>query len=246
MTTNHDFWVDRLSAWLDDDLPPREAEAVRDHLDGCPSCAAIATDLREVRERARALGDHEPDVDLWEGISARLGEDPLADEVIDLTARLGSAARRPPAAEAAPARRGIWMTPPKLAAAAVVLLAGGWALGSTRTPPSPFEDATTVAQSAAPARSVVSEASDLLGEATLGARLAELESSVRRNFEGLSPETRQVLERNLAVIDRALAESLAAIRAEPENEYLRDHLSTSLRRREAALSAAASLLDRSS
>ncbi len=46
---------DRLSAFLDEELPPREREAVEAHLRTCPACAGHLDLLRAVDEGARAL-----------------------------------------------------------------------------------------------------------------------------------------------------------------------------------------------
>ena len=235
--SNHDFWTDRLSDYLDGGLPERESAAVREHLAGCAACREVEVDLRELRGRARALGESTPERDLWPGIAARLGEDPLADEVIDLTRHLESPAHRRGTSSAKGVRVGV----PQLIAAGLALLFGGWGLGAVFTP-----DAVGSGGIAAEPVSVVHQASTLVGEDDLADRVAALERTLERRAGDLTPETFAVLQRNLAVIDRALAESIAALEAEPESEYLRQHLQSSLARREAALSSAVRLIERSS
>src|SRR5581483_10161450 len=47
----------KLSAYLDDELPPAEHDRVRAHLCVCSHCAA---ELRVIREMSQMLGDFEP------------------------------------------------------------------------------------------------------------------------------------------------------------------------------------------
>ena len=50
-----DVWTDRLSEYLDDELPPGERAALEGHLAQCAECSATLADLRRVVARARAL-----------------------------------------------------------------------------------------------------------------------------------------------------------------------------------------------
>src|SRR5207245_2608416 len=98
MMTMHEEWTDKLSEYLDDELSPREREAVESHLRGCAECAAVLDDLARVVERAQRLDRRPPRADLWDGIAARIET-------------RGAAPRR------------VSFTLPQLAAAAVVLIA---------------------------------------------------------------------------------------------------------------------------
>jgi len=94
----HEEWTDKLSEYLDDELSPRERQAVESHLCGCAECAAVLDDLTRVVERAQRLDRRPPRADLWDGIAARIET-------------RGAAPRR------------VSFTLPQLAAAAVVLIA---------------------------------------------------------------------------------------------------------------------------
>src|SRR3989440_2472276 len=96
--TMHEEWTDKLSEYLDDELSPRERQAVESHLRGCAECAAVLDDLTRVVERAQRLDRRPPRADLWDGIAARIET-------------RGAAPRR------------VSFTLPQLAAAAVVLIA---------------------------------------------------------------------------------------------------------------------------
>ena len=47
----------------------------------------------------------------------------------------------------------------------------------------------------------------------------------------LDPETVETIEQNLAIIDRAIARSLEALRDAPKSEYLRSHLEQTMRQK---------------
>src|SRR5579863_9757655 len=66
--------TETLSAFVDGDLPPAEAQAVRAHAVGCPRCTLSIGELRAMLTAARALERPEPPPTLWaavEGAMAR-------------------------------------------------------------------------------------------------------------------------------------------------------------------------------
>lgn len=127
---------------------------------------------------------------------------------------------------ARPPRRRGWLI--GLAAAAVIVvaaassLATAWVLGGRDRP------AAVVASSEA------REAAYLRATAALAQELA-----VRR--DELAPETVAVLDRNLAIIDRAIAESRAALAADPADADLAELLWASYQRKVSFLEQAARL-----
>ncbi len=58
----------------------------------------------------------------------------------------------------------------------------------------------------------------------LSAELAELEEALASAGADLDPNTVRVIERNLGVIEQAIADSYQALELDPENEFLADHL----------------------
>jgi hypothetical protein len=50
--------------------------------------------------------------------------------------------------------------------------------------------------------------------------ISEVQQALRGQQSGLSPETLRVLQANLDIIDRALGEARAALRADPGNDAL--------------------------
>lgn len=45
----------RLDRWMMGELPPPDAESVKEHLSGCPTCTETVTGMRTVREEVRTL-----------------------------------------------------------------------------------------------------------------------------------------------------------------------------------------------
>jgi len=66
--------TETLSAFVDGELPPAQAQAVRAHAAGCPRCTISIGELRAMLTAARALERPEPPPTLWpavEGAMAR-------------------------------------------------------------------------------------------------------------------------------------------------------------------------------
>lgn len=221
MNGSHPSWTDRLSDYLDGDLGASEREALEEHLRDCAPCRHVLDELRAIVTSARALGDAEPERDLWPGIAdAIVGPEaahPVA-EVIEL----------PTAARARPQRSGLFLTMPQLAAASVVLAlvsaAATWWVGpglvtsseAGRKGPPPA--ATADAEAIFPASDVVGPPPELAAELT---RLEEALGEARGRLE---PNTVRILEKNLGVIERAIDESRRALALDPGNGFLREHL----------------------
>ena len=63
------------------------------------------------------------------------------------------------------------------------------------------------------------------------ATIAELQRVLAEERSRLDPKTVQVLETNLAIIDRAVTEAKRAVDADPSNFYLRNHLASVMKRK---------------
>jgi hypothetical protein len=63
------------------------------------------------------------------------------------------------------------------------------------------------------------------------ATIAELQQVLAEERSRLDPKTVQVLETNLAIIDRAVTEAKRAVDADPSNFYLRNHLASVMKRK---------------
>ena len=67
--------------------------------------------------------------------------------------------------------------------------------------------------------------------AAYDATIAELGTALRLDGDRLDTATVRVLEENLAIIDRAIAEARTALEQDPASRYLNGHLGRTLRRK---------------
>src|SRR2546429_4165734 len=66
-----DTWTNRLSEYLDAELPANERAALEAHLPNCAECSATLAQLRRVVARAQGLDDRPPATDLWPAIDRK-------------------------------------------------------------------------------------------------------------------------------------------------------------------------------
>lgn len=218
----------RLDDFAGGELAEGEHARVRGHLAACAECRAEVESLRGLLDEARFLPrEIAPGRDLWAGIAARL--EPRAPAVAEIPRAVEEADPKVIAFR----RRGGWQPPRWLmaAAAAVVLMigtsvttlmvAGPGIRGGTpdrlapmsATPPAGSAPATTALVAFAPA------------EAGYRAAIDDLAAVLETRRASLAPETVATLERNLAIIDQAIAESRAALEKDPGSRELAQMLS---------------------
>jgi hypothetical protein len=233
---NHERWTDRLSDYADDELRIEDREAVERHLAGCEECRQLLDEIRAVSSRAASLSDVPPERDLWPGVAAGIAAaDRRATNVVHL---------RPP--------RRFSFTMPQLVAAslALMLLSGGmvWMaqLGGDRTDFPKIDAADRTMTPANPATAPVPLPATF-AEAHYDEAIADLQQTLEAGRANLDPETVKILERNLAAIDRAIAQCRQALIDDPANAaYLSQHLVSAKKRKLALLRRATAMADGSS
>jgi anti-sigma factor RsiW len=236
-----DQWTHRLSEYLDDGLAESERTALETHLETCAACTETLGELRRVVRRARVLADRPPSRELWPGIAERIG----LPERTALSPRSGLAART----GAAPRRRGFTVSLPQLLAAGVALavLSGGsvWLLqpgvSTMAVQPAPVESAP-VSPGAAPVTAIRAGGP---AARSYDAAVDDLERILAEGRDRLDSTTVRVLEQNLALIDRAIADARRALAADSANVYLNTHLAETMRRKVDLLRQAAALVSAS-
>jgi tetratricopeptide (TPR) repeat protein len=225
--------TDRLSAYLDDDLDATDREAVEAHLRACRACTNELDGLRRLVSYAGTVTstDVPPSRDLWPGIQARLT--PVAQP------------RPASAPQSVGAARRVSFSIAQLAAAAVLLMAvsgatawflrGGIADGrgtmsapaiQAEVEPTPAPDAVRPVNFA---------------DAQYDAAIADLERTLEERRNDLNARTVEILERNLKLIDAAIAQARQALEEDPGNAYLNRHLVESRRRKLDLLRRAAAI-----
>lgn len=219
-----DRWTDRLSEYMDDELPAADRAALETHLAGCAECSAVLTDLRRLVARAGRLEPGRPPHDLWPGIAARIGATPRS---------------QPGVVPLSPRRQKRWsFSLPQLAAAAILLmtLSGGtvWLLQSPPTAP-----AGSIATLPGNPPAIQASATAVQSYA---AAVADLERVLADGRNQLDTATVRVIQQNLLAIDNAIAQAQQALSADPANLYLNTHLAQTMRRKLDLLRQAATLV----
>ena len=258
----HEEWTDKLSEFLDGELPADEQRAVEAHVRSCAECAAVLADLKRVVARAQQAGavPRPPSADLWAGIAARIdaasAAAPRSPKALAERSATdsGTSVRTDRSAEAFARRsRRITFTLPQLAAAAVLVAAvsGGVVWRAVeRTAPRTQELAT--AAPPAPASDRVADQDDInrivpvsMADAQYDAAVADLEGALKQGRGRLDAATVAIVEHNLQIIDQAIAQAREALVADPANTYLSGHLVEARRRKLDLLRRAAALTSES-
>jgi len=193
---------------LDGTLSDTQRALYDAHVADCGECRLLGRDLAAIRDDAAALPGFSPSRDLWAGIEARI-ETPV---VPMMNARDRSTMRR-------------WTTRQFAAAAAVLIAvtAGGTWMVATRLPAVTTLPIASGATQPAVRTDLVSVA-DQKGIATYEGEIAKLHDILTTRRGELDTATVKVIEKNLTVIDKAIAESKAALAADPHSAFLADRL----------------------
>ncbi len=211
----------RLADYLNETLDAPTRAAVELHLRGCARCAGVLAALDERPASAAALPVLSPAHDLWSGIAAR-----IEPRVLSLGER----------APAPMARRG-WRVV-RYAAAAAILIIGSSLL--TRQAMLNQSTPVTAAPAPAPGAPGGTLASQRLIQ-TYDTEIAQLDSAVKLRRGELDTTTVKIIEKNLLVIDHAIAESRAALAKDPRSRFLNEQLTRVLDQKVGLLRTAALL-----
>jgi anti-sigma factor RsiW len=214
-----------IGAWVDGTLDVVERREIEDHLAVCAGCSALARDLERLRALAQNLDRLTPPDALWNRIAAETEASPRG-----------------------PSRR-VWTVWMPLAAAAVVLLAV--ALSFWRPAGSSFGASTEAPPASASREEPEMSAVDLANSVEAELRLAEqhYENAIAglerlaRDRQILDPQVAATLHRNLQVIDTAIGESRAALRAQPASDSAQQSLFDAFRTKIALLEDTIALLN---
>jgi anti-sigma factor RsiW len=214
-----DQWTDRLSEYLDGELKGSERALLEAHLERCEDCQETLAGLRRVVTRARSLEDRPPSADLWAGVAQRIG----AQQSVT------------PAA-----RRRLTFSVPQLLAAGIALAllsaSGAWMLHPA------VQTVAVQPASPGPADATVTPVGAPSAIRSYDAAVSDLERLLEQGRGRLDTATVRVLEQNLAIIDRAIADARRAVAADSANVYLNTHLAETMRRKVDLLRQAAALV----
>jgi anti-sigma factor RsiW len=209
----------RLHDAADGTLSGADAEAVEAHLAACAACAEQVRGIRALLDEARGLASPvEPAHDLWPGIRARVD--------VGRENEIAFPARPVPVAPTPPRRGRAWPPAARIAASVALLLVGG-AAGMLIARAGQVPTGPATADVAAPTEAVlVADETDLRGTVAgeYANPVAELEAELDRRRGELPPETIAEIERNLEIVNRAIAAAMAAFDESPGDPVLPDML----------------------
>ena len=208
-----------LSELVDGGLPRDARAKLEAHLEACADCRALLADLKRVKAAARALPKMAAPESVWQNVRAGLDADG------------GHADNRRPATVLTSARWR-WRGLTGLAAAAVVVLAVTAGTYYMTRPATPLTPAPPVAahETAAPTVQSVEAEIDEAAQHYQKA-IAGLEVVAKEGRGTLDPQLAEVLQKNIGVTDQAIAESRAAVRAQPTSEVAQSSLFEALQRK---------------
>jgi putative zinc finger protein len=236
-----------LADYLERDLTEPARAALESHAARCGDCGAVLADVRKLRDDAAHLPVLSPSRELWEGIASRIDA-----PVIPIGTRVPAVAR-PSRVRALP-----WIPLSAAAAALIMVTAGltyygtmvlmksgaGPQVASTGgTPAAPVastspapqvaesNDSTRIpgqAPSSAIAIPVRVVNTRLSAEQTYDLEITRLKVVVDRRRSQLDPATVVIVEKNLKIIDDAIAQCRAALVKDPASRFLIEALNTAL------------------
>jgi anti-sigma factor RsiW len=206
----NDAWTERLSEYLDGGLRDAEREELEEHLASCDGCTDALEGLRRVVTTAQDLPDVPPATDLWPAIAAQITPPESGRE---------------PARE--PRRSPFWrlrfsFSVPQLAAAGIavflVSVTAAWWMASSLAPD------TDYLSLGGPATSESVLAASNRAYVEFGQEVNSLKRLLVEEGDKLDPETVRVIEKNLKIIEAAIAQSRLALDTDPANSDVQRHL----------------------
>ncbi len=216
-----------INDYVDAALDPAGRAGVERHVAACVECRQLVDDLREVRRQAKALEPMEPPARVWTKIerTLRLKKGPY------------------PFFSGSDRKRGT--APYWLAIAATLVI--GTAVGVRYVTSSrPAAPATQLAAPSAADRGELAKSveDDLLqAEQHYQRAITGLEQIANADKGALDPHTAATLQKNLSVIDQAINESRAALKAQPASEPAQQSLLDNFRTKIALLQDTVALIN---
>lgn len=202
------------------------------HRERCAECTATWAELEAISADARALPTLTPSRDLWAGIEARLD----APSAAAVPATLGATTAASPARIRA-GQRWFAQSTMRFAAAAGLLMmvtAGvTWRIATGERQRDDASVAVGASDSAAAAAAAVSGDPMLVpvGNAeaftSMDLEIRALQTLLDERRAQLEPQTIEVLERSMTLIDQAITESRAALAKDPASQFLAAQLARS-------------------
>lgn len=205
-----------LNDYVEEALAAAERSEVERHLASCDACRALVDDLRAIRTLSGTLEHRDPPARAWSRLERAIK---FEDESRSIT----QSTPTPPRQEAPRVPRVVRESWIWLAAAAAIVFA---VYVGIRYRPNPAPVTTTASAPATDnsgAQASV-EAELRAAEEHYDKAIKGLEQITNAEKGALDTQTAATLQKNLAVIDQAISESRAALRAQPASQPAQDSL----------------------
>ena len=206
---------------LDRALTAAETAALATHLETCEACRDLQADLGLLHDAAASLDRPIVSAGGWQTLAARLEQEGLLQPV---TAR---------------SRPASWRSYTWLTLAATLLAGTGvalvWRANDAATPVSPIATAPAHGNARDPQAVEAIETELRVAAAHYEKAIAGLEAIVAEDRSRLDPKVAAVVERNLALIDAAIADSRTALQGQPGSLVAQETLFDAYRRKVALL-----------
>jgi hypothetical protein len=205
----------------------RKAE-LQQHLDQCAACRALLADLQQIHDVAGRLDHAAPPDGVWLQVAGRLRQEGRVQSPLPV--------------ESARSSRVAMMA---LAAGLIVAVGASLVLllpvlrGGDAQAPQAADGGNATGDEAV--QSI--EEHFRLAEQHMQTGIAQLEEAAKADESVIDTQTAAMLKKNLEMIDQAIAESRAALKAEPQSTVARDSLFNALRRKVSLLQDTVALMN---
>jgi anti-sigma factor ChrR (cupin superfamily) len=208
-------YLTSIQELVDGTLGPIRRADLESHLEACDDCRALKADLESIRDAAGALGELPVPDRAWLQIAGRLRQEGRIHDAE--VVRRGRSGRYAILALAA----GLIVA---IGASLVLLMPGARPQPPAVVAPAPGNPADPKAVEVV--QNEVDQAQKQLETA-----IAHMEQITKANQQALDPKTAATLDKNLGIIDQAIAETRAAVKAEPTSVAARATLFEALKQK---------------
>ena len=223
-------YVTSIQELVDGTLGAIRRAELEAHLATCEECRALLADLERIRDAAGDLGNLPLPDGAWLQIAGRLRQEGRIQAPDVVAARRWGAGRVAILA---------------LAAALVLAVGSSLLLLSPSSQPAPAPAAPPAAASPGPDPSSVAAVQTEVEQAQkqMETAISHMEQITRTNQQALDPRTAATLDKNLNIIDQAIAETRAAVKAEPASVAARGALFGALKQKVTVLQDTIALIN---
>ena len=229
----HERYAQDLQDYVDGTLGAIRSAELQQHLEQCAACSALLADLQRIHDLAASLDQPAPPDGVWLQVVGRLRQE-------------GRVQAPPPVATVHRSRTAL------LAIAAGLIVTVGASLmvllpifdGAPQTEQAATQPATEAGGDSDATGDVQSiEDHFRIAEQHMQTGIAKLEEAAKAQEPEIDAQTASMLRKNLELIDQAIAESRAALKAEPQSTIARDSLFNALRRKVTLLQETVALMN---